>query len=155
MFVVRRPGSRWELRESTLTASGPRSRTLATFRELDDETIRHATARSPDIDPQTFRVLCRRAGAPVAPPRPDSAAAQLLAALARDERPRHGIRRILAGELGATNAPATDSERAAARWLTATPAERGQTLRDLLLLADRLPTRKPKQLAYPRPTPPQ
>src|ERR1700687_4471424 len=45
MFVVRRPADRWELRESTLTPSGPRSRTLATFRELDDQTIRHATAR--------------------------------------------------------------------------------------------------------------
>jgi hypothetical protein len=152
---VRRPGNRWELRESTLTPSGPRSRTLATFRELDDQTIRHATARSPDIDPQTLRTLCRRAGAPVALPRPDSAAAQLLAALAHDEHPRNSIGRILAAELGATNAPASDSERAAARWLTATPAERGQTLRDLLLLADRLPTRKPKQLAYPRLTPPR
>ena len=155
MFVVGRPDNRWELRESTLTPSGPRSRTLATFRKLDDEAIRHATARSPDVDPQTLRTLCRRAGAPVAPPRPDGAAAQLLAALAHEEHPRPSIRRILAAELGATNAPATDSERAAARWLTATPAERGQTLRDLLLLADRLPTRKPRQLAFPRLTPPQ
>ena len=73
MFVVRRPGNRWELRESTLTPSGPRSRTLATFRELDNQTIRHATARSPAIDPQTLTTLCRRAGAPVAPPRPDGA----------------------------------------------------------------------------------
>jgi hypothetical protein len=112
-------------------------------------------ARSPDVDPHTVRTLCRRAGAPVAPPRPDSAAAQLLAALADDEHLRPSIRRILAAELGTTNAPATDSQRAAARWLTATPAERGQTLRDLLLLADRLPTRKREQLVYPRPTPPQ
>ena len=155
MFLVGRPGNRWELRESTLTPSGPRSRTLATFRELDDRTIRHAAARSPAVDPQTLRTLCRRAGVPVALPRPDSAAAQLLAALAHDEHPRPSIRRILAAELGATDAPATDSERTAARWLTATPAERGQTLRDLLLLADRLPARKPRQLAYPRPAPPQ
>jgi hypothetical protein len=155
MFVVGRPGNRWELRESTLTPSGPRSRTLATFRELDDQAIRHATARRADIEPRALKTLCRRAGAPVASPRPDSAAAQLLAALAHDEHPRHSIRRVLAAELGATKSPATDSERAAARWLTATPAERGQTLRDLLLLADRLPTRKHKQLAYPRPTPPR
>ena len=155
MFLVRRPGNRWELRKSNLTPSGPRSRTLATFRELDNETIRHATARSPDVDPQTLKTLCLRAGAPVAPPRPDGAAAELIAALAHGEHPRPSIRRILAAELGATNASATDSERAAARWLTATLAERGQTLHDLLLLADRLPTRKSKQLAYPRPTPPQ
>jgi hypothetical protein len=110
-------------------------------------------ARSPDVDPQTLRTLCRRAGAPVVPSPPDNAAAQLLAALAHDEHPRPRIARIVAAELGATGASATDSERAAARWLNATPAERGQTLRDLLLLADRLPARKSKQLAYPRPAP--
>ena len=100
-------------------------------------------------------MLCRRAGAPVARPVPDAAAAELLGALARDERPRPGIRRILAAELGDADATASDSERAAARWLTATPAERGQTLRDLLLLADRLPARRRKSLTYPRRTPPR
>jgi len=155
MFVVSRPGNRWELRESTLTPSGPRSRTLAGFRELDDRAIGHVKARRPDVDPQALRSLCRRAGAPVAAPRPDGAAAQLLAALAHQEHPRPSIRRILAAELGAANATATDSERAAARWLTATPAERGATLVDLLLLADRLPVRKRKSLTYPRRTPPR
>lgn len=155
MFVVARPGSRWELRESTLTPAGPRSRTLAAFRELDSRAIGHVMGRRPDVDLQSLRSLCRRAGAPVAPPRPDGAAAQLLAALAHQEHPRAGIRRILAAELGAANAKASDSERAAARWLTATPAERGQALRDLLLLADRLPARKRKSLTYPRRTPPR
>ena len=150
MFVVARPGNRWELRESTLTPSGPRSRTLATFRELDSRAIGQVTARRPDVDPHSLRSLCRRAGAPVAPPRPDGAAAQLLAALAHQEHPRAGIRRILAAELGAADATASDSERAAARWLTAAPTERGQTLRDLLLLADRLPVRKRRSLTYPR-----
>ena len=155
MFVVGRPGNRWELRESTLTRSGPRSRTLATFRELDSRAIERVSSRSPDVDPQELRSLCRRAGAPVAPSLPDGAAAQLLGALANDERPRRGIRRILAAELGDASATASDSERAAARWLTATPAERGQTLRDLLLLADRLPAPRRKSLAYPRRTPPR
>jgi hypothetical protein len=155
MFVVARPGDRWELRESTLTPSGPRSRTLAAFRELDSRAIGHVTARRPDVNPQSLRSLCRRAGAPVTPPRPDGAAAQLLAALAHQEHPRPGITRILVAELGAPAATASDSERAAARWLTATPAERGQTLRDLLLLADRLPVRKRKPLTYPGRTRPQ
>jgi len=155
MFVVARPGNRWELRESTLTPSGPRSRTLAAFRELDSRAIGHVTARHPDVDPQALRLLCRRAGAPVTPTRPDGAAARLLAALAHEEHPRPAIRRVLAAELGAADATATDSERAAARWLTATPDERGQTLRDLLLLADRLPVRKRTSLSYPRWMPPQ
>jgi hypothetical protein len=153
MFVVGRPGDRWELRESTLTPSGPRSRTLATFRELDDRAMRQARARSRDIDPHALRTLCRRAGAPVTQARPDGAAGQLLAALAHDEQPRPSLRRVLAAALGSANAKASDSERAAARWLTATPAERGQTLRDLLLLADRLPARKRTRLAYPSPMP--
>lgn len=155
MFVVGRPGKRWELRESTLTPSGPRSRTLAAFRELDSRAIGQVTARRPDVDPQELRSLCRRAGAPVTPPRPDGAAAQLLAALAHEGPPRPSMRRVLAAELGADNATASDSERAAARWLTATPAERGETLRDLLLLADRLPACRRKSLTYPRRTPPR
>jgi len=155
MFLVARPGNRWELRESTLTPSGPRSRTLATFRELDDRTARHASSRGRDVDPQTLRRLCRRAGAPVALPRADGAAGQLLAALAHEEHPRPAIRRVLAASLGGTNATASDSERAAARWLGTTPAERGETLRDLLLLADRLPPRRRKRLAYPPYTPAQ
>jgi hypothetical protein len=61
--------------------------------------------------------------------------------------------RVLAAEVGASEAHASDSERAAARWVAATPAERGRTLRDLLLLADRLPAPPRAPLAFPRVAP--
>jgi hypothetical protein len=38
-FVTVRPRGTFEIRESAQTAAGPRSRSLATFRVLDDEVI--------------------------------------------------------------------------------------------------------------------
>lgn len=45
-----------------------------------------------------------------------------------------------------------DPARAVAEWMAATPAERGKTLEDLLLLADALPhgARQGKPLLFPR-----
>jgi hypothetical protein len=150
MFLVSRPRGSWELRESHLTPSGPRSRTLATFRELTTQTVAHVAGRIPGaLDVRALRALCRRAGAPVAPAAADGAAAELLSGLARGERPRGPLLRVLAAELGAGNGSASDSELAAARWAAADPAERGRALRDLLLLADRLPAPTRAPLAFP------
>lgn len=156
MFVVPRSGERWELRESTLTAAGPRSRTLATFRQLDSDTITHAARRSRHpVDADALKGLCRRAGAPVSADRADRASGALLSALADGQHPRPALARVLSAELSPSSALASDSERAAARWITATAAERGATLRDLLTLADRLPARKHAPLKYPAPKPPR
>jgi hypothetical protein len=150
MFLVSRPRGSWELRESHLTTSGPRSRTLATFRELTAQTIAHVADRAPGpLDVGALRALCRRAGASVAPAPADGAAAELLSGLARGERPRGPLLRVLAAELGSRNAQASDSELAAARWVAADAAERGRALRDLLLLADRLPAPAHAALAFP------
>src|SRR5579859_7325983 len=138
MFLARRPGDRWELRESRLTSAGPRSRTIATFRELTPDTVSHAMKRSSGtLDPSALRALCRRAGAPVTPLPQDAAAAELLSAIARGERPRRGLARVLAAELNGGQESVSASERAAARWVHATTQQRGDTLRDLLLLTDR------------------
>jgi hypothetical protein len=58
----------------------------------------------------------------------------------------------LEGDRETTNAERpSDSARAAASWLTATPQRRGETLRDLLLLADRLPaSRASASRRFPR-----
>jgi hypothetical protein len=45
-YVVARKGGRFEIREALHTASGPRSRTLAGFRVLTDQTLESAARRA-------------------------------------------------------------------------------------------------------------
>ncbi len=138
-YVVARHGGVWEVRESRATAAGPRSRTLATFRTLTPEIVERARARSAKpLHPSDLRKAALRAGAPVASGDADRATGELLAELAAGREPRGALRRLLLDALGGRPAM-SDSARAAARWVAATPRERGETLRDLLLLADRLP----------------
>jgi hypothetical protein len=146
-YVVARPGERWEVRESRSTPAGPRSRTLATFKTLTPEVLERAAARSSTpLDPLELRKAALRAGAPVAGRDADRAAGELLAALATGTKPRPVLRALLLDALTDTRptTPRTssDSARAAARWATATQQQRGETLRDLLLLADHLPPRR-------------
>ncbi|ADB53346.1 hypothetical protein [Conexibacter woesei] len=140
-FVVARPHGRWEARESFTTASGPRSRTLASFDVLTEEVAAHASARSSrGATPAEVRAAARKAGAPVAPHAADRAASDLLDAIARGDLPRPALRRVLVDALaGEVVAPPTDSELAAAAWVDRTPRERADALHDLLLLADHLP----------------
>jgi hypothetical protein len=150
--VVARPPGRWELRESRSTPAGPRSRTLATFRTLTPAVIEHAQARATKpFDPAEVRKAAVRAGAPVTARPVDRAAGDLLAELATGRQPRAALRRLLADSLGeATRAP-SDAARAAAAWIGATPRQRGDALRDLLLLVDRLPQRRgPERPRFPR-----
>jgi hypothetical protein len=140
-YVVRRPGGAWEIRESRTTPAGPRGRTLATFRTLTQEVVEHARERSSrPLREKKLRELAVRAGAPVAARSPNQAAGELLAELAGGSRPRPAIRRLLLDAIDpGASARVSDSARAAARWIAVSPAQRGETLRDLLLLADRLP----------------
>jgi hypothetical protein len=152
-YVVARPGGAWEIRESHTTAAGPRARTLATFRVLTPEVLEHARARSSrPPSAEELRELALRAGVPVAARSPNQAAGELLAELRAGRQPRPALRRLLLDVLDrGANQPASDSARAAARWITASPARRGETLRDLLLLADRLPAgRAPSPPRFPR-----
>lgn len=151
-FVVARGGERWELRESRSTAFGPRSRTLASFRALTPETLAHADARSSKaLDAAALRAAARRAGAPVVMGHADEAAAALLAELADGRRPRNVLCALLLDALQPGRRSASDSARAAGRWATATPAQRGETLKDLLALADRLPpARRTREERFPR-----
>jgi len=149
--VTRHRSGAWELRESVRTEQGPRSRTLATFRTLTPEVVAHAQSRaSHPLDPGELRRLAVRAGAPVAASPADRAAAELLRELDAGHRPRPALANVLGGALGVRAAP-SDSARAAAPWAAATPQERGETLRDLLLLGDRLPVRRlPERPRFPR-----
>jgi hypothetical protein len=151
-FIVPTKKGTFEIRESRSTPAGPRSRTLATFRELTDETIAKAQERavkSPSAD--ELREAALRAGAPIASPAIDRASRELLGRLAKGERPDPMLRHLLLDALtnedrdGRPTDPTTavsDSARSASEWVGATPAERGAALEDLLLLADALPLRR-------------
>jgi hypothetical protein len=154
-YVVSRPNGAWEIRESQRTDAGPRSRTLASFRELTPEVIEAARSRSTrDLNADELREAARRAGAPVAEAPADAAAAELLRRLSQGEQLRPEVKRLLADAVRATGADPeapSDTARAAAAWLGADAEERGRALRDLLLLADRFPAGRRKPRApYPR-----
>jgi hypothetical protein len=141
-YMVARPKGAWEIREAIATPAGPRARTLATFRTLDSEVIERARSRaSKPLTADQLRKAAHRAGAPVAATVPDRAAGELLGQIAAGRRPRPALARLLLDGLGA-GGEVSASIRAASGWIGATPQRRGETLRDLLLLTDRLPPAK-------------
>lgn len=155
-YVVSRPNGAWEIRESQRTPDGPRSRTLASFRELTAEAIENAVGRSAfGLTADELRDAARRAGAPVAEAPVDAAANELLRRLSLGETLRPELRSLLADAVSpaadAGPEPISDAARSAAAWLGAKAEERGRALRDLLLLADRFPAgaRRPRA-PYPR-----
>jgi hypothetical protein len=140
-YVVDRSDGSWEVRESRSTVDGPRSRTLATFRTLTPDVVSRACARSSKpLAPVDLRRAARRAGAPVAGEDADRAAGELLAELAAGREPRPPLRALLLDKLAPHSSQLSHSAQAAGRWVSATPQQRGETLRDLLLLVDRLPS---------------
>ena len=158
-FVVPTKSGRFELRESASTPKGPRSRTLASFRELDDAVIEKAQKRAAKaLDATALRRAARKAGAPVAREPVDEAARELIAELGKGRRPHPTLRRMLLdllraeGTKGGDSSPGNEAEHAVAEWMAARPDERGKALVDLLLLADALPHggRKGKPLKFPR-----
>lgn len=151
-FVIPRKNGTWEIREARSTASGPRSTTLATFRELDREAIERAQTRATKpLDAQELRQAALRVGAPIAKSAVDKAASRLLAELSFGHKPRRGLRRLLADAIDAREAGLSDAAKAAQEWVAATAEERGKTLKDLLLLADAIPhRRRPDRSGFPR-----
>ena len=151
-FIVPTKKGAFEIRESRSTPAGPRSHTLATFRELTGEAI--AKAQKKAVKPpsaEELRKAALRAGAPIAPPPVDRAARELLGRLAKGERPDPMLRRLLLDALAnedrsdrpaGPTATVSDGARSVGEWVGATPAERGAALEDLLLLADALPLRR-------------
>ncbi|HEX3693249.1 MAG TPA: hypothetical protein VHU13_07885 [Solirubrobacteraceae bacterium] len=68
-YVVARKGGRFEIRESLHTAGGPRSRTLAGFRVLSDQTLAAAAQRAQrPFDRDAVIRSGRRAGARIQVP---------------------------------------------------------------------------------------
>jgi hypothetical protein len=144
-FITATRNGGFEVRESRVTPEGPRSRTLATFRELDAATIERAIARAEKATtPQELVRAALRAGATVSASPPDRAASDLLRSIARGERPSQKLRGLLVDALsGETNS--------AAEWIGTPLSDRGDALRNLLLLTDAIPLRRrPKKIGFPR-----
>jgi hypothetical protein len=150
-FIVPHRSGTWEIRESRTTPAGPRSRTLASFRTLTPEVVERARARSSKpLNPHDLHRAAARVGAPIAASPSDRAAGELLAQLTAGRPPRPVLRRLLLDVLQDRRDRSFDSAQAAAAWIGATLPRRGEALRELLLLADRLPaTRRPPQLGFP------
>jgi hypothetical protein len=159
-FVVATKTGGFEVRESRSTPDGPRSRTLASFTELDDATIEKARARAAKPpSPDQLREAALRAGAPVAGEAVDEAARELLGLVGNGKRLDPMLRRLLVDALTREDASrsaqpssnVSDAARSAAEWIDTGPRQRGETLRDLLLLADALPVRlRSAEIGFPR-----
>lgn len=157
-YVVPTKRGTFEVRESHLTPKGPRSRTLATFREMTDEVIVKARSRaSKPLETEELRSAAARAGASVPGTPVDRAAREALRLLAGGERLDPMLRTLLLDALnpgpGATVHPAavSDTARSATEWIGASPERRGEALRDLLELADALPVLiRSDEIGFPR-----
>lgn len=145
-FVVARRDGRFEIRESVATPRGPRARTLATFRELSDDVLDRAASRATTrFDRERVERRARALGAP----RSADAAARFGWRLLAELESGHDVPPVLAGALSArlagTAVAAPDTLTPLSDWFGASPQERGDALRDLLRLTDRIPQRSPRR----------
>jgi hypothetical protein len=160
-YVVATKPGRYEVRESVTTPKGPRSRTLAGFREMSAETVEKVRARAEK--PPTAAELTRlalRAGAPVRGSELNEAARETLRRLADGEQPDPKLRRLLLDALSRPDpgrrqsepqSVVSDAARAASQWVGVGPEDRADALRELLELADALPIRRrPAAIGFPR-----
>jgi len=157
-YIVPARNGRFEIRESRTTRDGPRSRTLSSFKELNEEAIAKARERaSQPLSVEDLHRAARRVSAPVARDPIDRAARELIAELGRGRALDGNLRRILIDLLADGQAEKRPSRRQeatheVAEWMAAGPAEKGRALVSLLLLADALPSggRRGKPLRFPR-----
>src|ERR1051326_8390821 len=95
-FIVPTKSGRFEIRESKSTPDGPRSRTLASFKELDDQVIHKAQEKATKaLDTAELRRAARRAGASVSAAPVDRAARELIAELGKGRHPDPTLRHML------------------------------------------------------------
>jgi len=146
-------GRRFEVRESVSTERGPRSRSLATFTELDEVVLAKARARAlRPFDPSSVVASARAVGAHVVI---EPAAERHARALLAELRGGSALPPALSALLRRALVPAADIDgniEAAAGWFGATPEQRGEALVDLLGFADAVPSRVrgPAEPAFPR-----
>ncbi len=136
-----------------MTARGPRSRTLATFRgALTPEILERAERRAtrPFV---RERLLARAAalGVPVTLRREERAARELLGLLRQGASVDPVLKSLLKSALEASPAAAVPAPLAeVSEWIGVDAARRGETLRDLLRLSDRIVRSRPPLRERPR-----
>jgi hypothetical protein len=160
-FVIANKRGSFEVRESRATPAGPRSRTLATFRELTDDVIEKARERA-DTPPSAaeLRRKALKAGAPVGESPAEEAARDLLREMARGNQPNPKLRALLRDALENVDhsdrardpeATVSASARSVSEWIGVPAVERARVLEDLLFMADALPVRlRPVEIGFPR-----
>jgi len=141
-FVIARRDGRFEIRESTATPGGPRARTLATFRVLTTDVLDRAEGRATGrFDRRHIEARAAALGAPRDMTAAARAGWELVAHLAAGEGLPPALRGALAAQLGPEAQGLADSIPPVLEWLGAGLQERGEALRDLLRMTDRLPPR--------------
>lgn len=160
-YVVATKPGRFEVRESISTPEGPRSRTLAGFRELTAEVVTRVQdkAEKPPTASDLTR-LALRAGAPVRGSELDRVAGETLRRIAGGEQPDPKLRRLLIDALSTSGSiykssdpkgAVSDAARAASQWMGISAEDRAAALRDLLELADAVPIRlRRHEIGFPR-----
>jgi hypothetical protein len=157
-FLVRRGDGRIEIRESIATAEGPRARSLASARgSLGPEAFERAARRATrPLDVEALRARAVALGVPVSERREDRRARELLALL----RAGGAIEPALAAQLreelaehSAEELPVALAE--VAEWVGADDRRRGEALRGLLRVSDRIvrgrePVRARRRRRFPR-----
>jgi hypothetical protein len=157
-YLSRRSDGRVEIREAVHTPRGPRARTLAAFRgALAPEVLERAEARATrPLDRRALVARARALGLPVTERRGDRAARELLAHLRGGGRVDPAIAALLRDALGPLAAAAVPAALAeVAEWVGEEDARRGEALRGLLRVHDRIARsrsggRRPARAAFPR-----
>ncbi len=151
-FLVARKDGRFEIRESRATQAGPRSRTLASFRELDDDVLDRAAANAQRrFDRAAIQARAAELAVPRNTDRASRAARTLIAELRQGHRPAPSLVRLLRDELPAEPRPTPDTIEQAFEWLGKTDRQRGETIADLLDFGDAFPRReRPPRSIFPR-----
>lgn len=145
-YFAKRSGGRLDIREAVATAQGPRSRTLATFRgALTPEILERAERRA--TRPFARGRLLERAvalGIPVSERREERAARELLGLLRQGASVDPVLKTLLKRALDASPAVAVPAPLAeVSEWIGVDAARRGEALRDLVRLSDRIARSRP------------
>lgn len=151
-FVIRKPGQRFEIRESRHTPAGPRSKTLASFRILNRNVLRLAASRSAaPIDEASIARRAAELGAQVELVADvTEVALGLVESLRRGDDLKPGAAAMLKAVLGCRGGQVDDAAaQAAAEWIGTSDAKRGEALVELLLLGEQLPRRDRGEMAFP------
>ncbi len=151
-YLVPRARGRFDIRESVHTAAGPRSRTLATSSgALTPELLMNAAARA--TRPFDRGALLQRAselGIPVTERSMDRAARELLAHLHSGGRVDPTLAGLVREALEPWAARAPHSLSEVREWIGVDDARRGEALRGLLRVSDRITSSRPARTSRAR-----